>query len=104
MNIIVASTTTKALQRLDCIFNTLSQSDFIAVTDYIRIHKVVHLTINTSWNKLSSNLQQWRTPIETIICYQHGHDEKICTSDDHSKSPYGNESVDRVNIHKVLYC
>ena len=104
LDIIVASTTTKTLQRLDCVFNTLSQSDFMAITDYIRIHKVVHLTINTSWNRLSLNVLQWQTPIETIVYYQNGHSEEICDCDVHSKSPYSNESVDQVNIHKVLHC
>jgi len=100
MEILIASTKSLSFQRLNCIFNTLSQSDFVALSNYNKKENAVQI-FNTSWNRVSfeGELGCKELLIKTTICYEDGHDIQECDHDMNSQfyrdSPFYNE---------LLYC
>jgi len=64
VSILKASTTTRTLQKLECVYNTLGQSDFIAITEYVRSSNSRVRRLNISYN----DFQHCYTNIITILC------------------------------------
>ncbi|XP_065883962.1 NLR family CARD domain-containing protein 3-like [Dysidea avara] len=96
-NILVASTETKTLHTLDCIHNILSRSDYLDITDYVRKETTIK-KINISWYWITCD-EVFHELINTVICYEDGHDKESCIRDRHCI-----KSNDPELVHKIIYC
>jgi len=94
----------RSLQTLECIFNTLSQSDFIAICDYVRKENAVK-TLNASWNWITCS-KDGSCTINTAMCYFEGHNVESCELHEHTTSLYDIDYVDfdYELLDKVIYC
>ena len=86
MDILIAGTKMRALQKLDCKFNVLSQSDIVDLIKYNRHENVVQV-FNTSWNEITGDTD---SGLDTIT-YEDGH----CTI-----LPYNHS----YNFNEVVFC
>jgi len=100
MNILTTSRNSKTLHTLECIFNTLSQSDFITIMDYVRKENVLE-TLNASWNWITCGNYSFQK-INTVMCYVHGHDWDTCKDYEHTESPY--IDADPTLLNSVIHC
>ena len=85
MAILIACTNTRVLHtlELECIFNMVTQSDFLSITDYIRKGNTIKI-INASWYWFSCDGYSHRL-INTSVYYKdgHGHDINFCKQGEH---------------------
>jgi len=56
-----------ALHKLECAYNTLGRSDFIAITDYVRANKSTVQTLNISYNEVRHCHSSFYV-LETVFC------------------------------------